>query len=554
MAGKRDIFEGLPTIAGDYIRLVVRKVRYSRKVRNDVQAELINHFQEALRDCENDSERETIATAVISQFGDAKLLGKLIRRGKKRCRPLWKKAIIRSFQTVFGLIGLYVLYSLWLMTGTPTIDTDYMARFRDHQKAAAPSHLNAWQDYTQAMKLLVEPADDIKNFAYLIDYDGDSYLPKLDAAQTVSMRKWLTDNTDAWQQVVTGSSKPYFWTEYNDPEGGDLINVPLPALLRLRELGKQSLWRTEFALRDGNQAAAVDDLLVTLRMGKHLLDSHSTIIEQLVGMAISNLTDTYIMDIVVNDRLPATELGRLHKAMVALHADGYPLVDFEFEKLAFFDVVQRIYTKGGPGGGHLIPSKFNDRMAYYVTDSPDKGLVLALSAAVLARRYETVAKGEMLYGHMDRIASLTPYQQEQQGLRGRSLKHITRLSEMRHAVAHFLMPSFDRAIDLGYRQKATHEAAVTVLALKRWQLDKGEYPDTLQELVEAGYLTALPDDPYAEGPLTYRKDGDAFILYSFGADFEDSGGVHDPKNPWGEPGRVSHDIPHSDHLFWPVQD
>ena len=52
------LFAGLPLVAGEYIRLVIKKMGYRRKVRQDVQAELAAHFEDALADCQNKSATE----------------------------------------------------------------------------------------------------------------------------------------------------------------------------------------------------------------------------------------------------------------------------------------------------------------------------------------------------------------------------------------------------------------------------------------------------------------------------------------------------------------
>jgi len=83
-------------------------MRYRRKVRRDVQAELAAHFEDELKDCENDEDKEQKAKQLITEFGDVKLLAVLLRRAKKRCRPLWRKALVRSLQ-VLGIIVLYFL-------------------------------------------------------------------------------------------------------------------------------------------------------------------------------------------------------------------------------------------------------------------------------------------------------------------------------------------------------------------------------------------------------------------------------------------------------------
>ena len=73
----------LPTCASDYIDQVVRKVRYRKKIRKDVRAELVSHFQDALQDCKTDDDRQQASNELITEFGTPKILAKLIRRGKK---------------------------------------------------------------------------------------------------------------------------------------------------------------------------------------------------------------------------------------------------------------------------------------------------------------------------------------------------------------------------------------------------------------------------------------------------------------------------------------
>ena len=60
---------------------------YRRKVRDEVKAELMAHFEDELEDCKIDEEKEEKARAILSDFGDLKL-AILLRRAKIRCRPL----------------------------------------------------------------------------------------------------------------------------------------------------------------------------------------------------------------------------------------------------------------------------------------------------------------------------------------------------------------------------------------------------------------------------------------------------------------------------------
>jgi general secretion pathway protein G len=70
--------------------------------------------------------------------------------------------------------------------------------------------------------------------------------------------------------------------------------------------------------------------------------------------------------------------------------------------------------------------------------------------------------------------------------------------------------------------------------LDQYRADKGEYPPTLQDLVTATYLRAVPIDPITQSASTWQEiidetDGGVFNVYS-GADLIASNGT--PYNLW----------------------
>ena len=69
------LFDNIPACAAEFIKLVIKKMRYRKKVRLDVQAELTAHFEDALKDCTTDEEKEQRAKQLIEQF-DKPLCGK----------------------------------------------------------------------------------------------------------------------------------------------------------------------------------------------------------------------------------------------------------------------------------------------------------------------------------------------------------------------------------------------------------------------------------------------------------------------------------------------
>jgi hypothetical protein len=72
--------------------------------------------------------------------------------------------------------------------------------------------------------------------------------------------------------------------------------------------------------------------------------------------------------------------------------------------------------------------------------------------------------------------------------------------------------------------EACRRVVVTAIALKRFQVQHGHWPDTLAELTP-DFISSVPVDPYDGQPLRYRPNaGGTFLLYSIGPDGVDDGG------------------------------
>ncbi len=145
---KKTDLQNLPACAAEFIKLVIKKMRYRKKVRADVMYELVTHFEDELKDYKTDEEKEQKAQQLITEFGDVKLLAVLMRRAKKRCRPLWQTVIARTFQTVGVLILCLIAYIAWFLSGKPAVTVDYVAELNriacptvDESLNAAPLYL-----------------------------------------------------------------------------------------------------------------------------------------------------------------------------------------------------------------------------------------------------------------------------------------------------------------------------------------------------------------------------------------------------------------------------
>jgi hypothetical protein len=132
----------LPANAQTLILDVVRRTRLWRREKIDVAVELIAHFQDGL-----DAERST--DDLVATFGNTKQTAKLIRRSKKRNRPMWWKTLRRCAQGVGVLVGLYVLAGIGLMLDHPTPTVDYLAKINAPALAVSVED-QAWPIYREA--------------------------------------------------------------------------------------------------------------------------------------------------------------------------------------------------------------------------------------------------------------------------------------------------------------------------------------------------------------------------------------------------------------------
>ena len=546
---KQSDLQNLPGCACEFIEMVIRKMRYRKTVREEVQAELEGHFEDELKDCKTDEQREQKARQLIADFGDVKLLAVLLRRAKKRCRPLWRTVVVRTFQTVGVLVFCFILYTVWFISGKPTVRVDYLAQFN---KMAQPQILdedNAWPHYERAIELYVKPGVESDGMPAFRDYSKPAYrnYAALSEQEKREIEKWIRRNEEAWQKFKMGSSRLYCSREYTIDKGDMLLSVVLPHLAALRNLIIVGLWRSRMQIEKDETARALDDCLAVARAGGHW-QGWGTIVEQLSGLTFSRVGYEGILHILATKDISAADMKQLQQQLSQIYPKGYPLMNLEGERLVFHDVVQHTFTDGGPGGGHLIPHRlsFIDDITGGGFDGMDGHIFGTAIGMIHAGRNDTIAKFNEVFGKQIEAAQMTPYERDA----GKALhdeKIFLASSKYRYTLVNLFMPALDRACEYAYRIWALHEATVTVLALKRWRLEKGQYPMSLSELVAAGYIEQVPMDPYSDKPVVYKKTDDNFILYSLGPDFDDDGGVENPKDSQ----KRSQEGP-GDEVFWPV--
>jgi hypothetical protein len=534
-----------PACAAEYIRLIVKRMRYRRKVRQDVQAELAAHFEDNLKDCKTNEDKEQKAKQLIAEFGDVKMLAVLLRRAKKRCQPLWRKALVRSFQAL-GIIVLYfLLCSIPLFIGKPTININYVDWLNELVQSGRDEAGNARPYYEKAFELYVE-------MPQWINKNREKWPTDFNDVELNLLSDWLEDNQAAIDKLRRGSQCPGCWSKYRSDETelskGLLATASMVSAIMTNEMENLSnyrrlafalQWQIRYEAYKGDIDTALSDCVALTKFGGHL-QGHGLLIEQLVGIAIEGLANNSIFMFLDWGDVSVDVLKSTQEELDKQFGRQERVFSFEAEKVFWYDAIQRTFTDDGQGGGRMLARG----MAYVVTDDWKENLWRFVSFNYPDRQ-EMTSKIDEYFRRFAEILAETPWD-----LRDEAIDEQEEDEEVRIApiMLKITIPAHRRVSQIAWRTKTGRRALLTVLAVMRYEKEKSQYPASLDELVEAGYLKELPMDPYSVGPLVYQKTDEGFLLYSFGINLTDDGGkLGHSKN--GKPRMWADD---GDWVFWPV--
>lgn len=135
--------EDLPANVRGLIELVIGRTRLWRREKVDVARELIAHFQDGL-------EAGSSPEQLVASFGDPQQAARLIRRAKKRCRPLVWYLTRYACWAILVLLTVYAGMRVFLLTGRPIIRTDYLEIINERANSV-PEVEQAWPLYRRAL-------------------------------------------------------------------------------------------------------------------------------------------------------------------------------------------------------------------------------------------------------------------------------------------------------------------------------------------------------------------------------------------------------------------
>jgi hypothetical protein len=502
------------------------------------------------------------------------------------------------------------LYLLLFIYGQPTIDTDYVAELNKLNKPANYNEEdNAWSYYQKAFELYKDPNFGQKEEEIIYLYSLKSFSDINEPEQKIVLN-WIEKNQAAWQEFETASRKPYCYINNREQETNPYYECDVPTLqFNMRYLGKLrkmcffGKYRIKMEIENKYLLQAVEDCITLLGCSFQWYKSN-LFAEEITAWLLNSDGCKELLKILPITDFQSSQLQEFQKQLESMCKSCSFTYDMKGEKITFLDIVQHSFTKGGFGGGHLIPKylqplvretysavndltfrqyilyclfpdymdyqlqKLNIRTEYISSSNMNRmfrNRFLCYPISLFhARRNDTITKYNQLFKQIQEIQKMTPFQIKQANI-SIKIEQPDIVDDMiqfsfTKKNKYFLIGLFipDVTEDISNRvfvNKATYESIITILAIKRYKIDNGIYPETLDELLNKGYIVSIPMDPFSDKPLVYKKTDTDFTLYSLGEDFNDDGGTRSTNSSrnivtWA---RRSTDKQGCDAVFWPIK-
>jgi len=463
-------------------------------------------------------------------------------------RRTWKPVEV-IVATVAICIITVILWLLTLLGGTPGPTFNFAERFNELSRPAGFTEAdNAADLYDSALACFHDMPSELADVGlkkYETRWPGE-----LDDKSHTLLTAWLKSNEKTLTYAHQAAAKRWYWTPLASPDGSPYGDTTRN-LTKSLDLARVLNWRAVFSASEGLYAEAFTDLETAWLIALHL--SRGTMwFEQNISAKMQATTCSTAL-IILDKCEPDSQVLTRFQTFVQDHP--MTTLSFRDQELICLWLITKVFTDDGHGDGHLILNEYTALFESRYGSGPPRSLDFSERLQALQQRCRliaetvnhdgrnaTIRKIERLFALLEEISAQTPWQ-----LKSRGTTHEREVERVIGSGQHLLLEQLwgpaGSLIEGAQLTQNTQQALVAILAAMRYRADKGIYPDTLTGLQATGYLATLPQDPYSDGPLVYRKSDDGFILYSVGEDFKDNGGK---KHQW-----LSKDKD-TDYIYWPV--
>ncbi|MDR1925341.1 MAG: hypothetical protein LBQ66_13305 [Planctomycetaceae bacterium] len=449
-----------------------------------------------------------------------------------------------GFRMVVEKFGPYILEQASLMNACVWEDLP------NDKTGMGKWYHETWVPLCNAMS--IDPAKkptEYKSIHSKMDKTGKEEYKKTDLRNALRNKAWRAEDypdiaqfvreSDEVLTIYAAAVKKPQWVCYRTANNG-LIAVLLPDIQSSRAICTDFAIRANERVGRGDIAGAFDDALSIFRIARHQTDGDDgMIVTRLVGFAVEGVGMSVMQSILTYGKPSAeqirhfiNELDKIPKYNKSI--DNVIRLEKMIELEVLFDV-----------------QKFIDMVDYVdwsadslFSDSYLAGVLFQLSAKSpidyniaakrIQSRFEPLEKMSKEYDLRKRMEMRDQMELDTKKLLTTTVKNPTfALSQMplirqRSAlladyITCLMFPAVSGFITAEARLETQRDMLRVSFALELYQRENGQYPDKLEALVPK-YISVIPDDIFAPQKLTYKKNDNGYILYSFGRNKIDDNG------------------------------
>ena len=338
----------------------------------------------------------------------------------------------------------------------------------------------------------------------------DALNPKAQKAPSkMRIRELLKRNQKALSLAREAAARPFCrfdstWTGNEIPAA-----ILFPQYAEMRSLARLLCVQALQEARDGNSAAALDNLRAVYRMGDHV-NSDAILISFLVARAIDMIGDNILAQVL--------ELQPQQTAQAQAFEASLPHTDWSAVFRRAYLAERSVGISGFEVFGAVPLSAFDwDHL-------PELPQWTAKSVAILWSPFSKLDEVYFLRLWTKRLNELQPISMPLKP--HPSAADPLDQSPFYANITRMLTPVFIRTVEIRDAAEVARCQRQNVLAISAYRAaHNGAYPVTLQQAATAWKAPLLPD-PYNGKPFGYRSDGQTFILYSVGPNGADDGGLN----------------------------
>ena len=408
---------------------------------------------------------------------------------------------------------------------------DYVAQLNDMAKAGRDEKDNAGPFYERAIELYSKAPEGI-------DLKMRNLWPtELDAGQLRLWKEWVESNSDALDEVEAAAGKSGYWRKHQGKFVWEIESMNMAALRGLTEV---LMLRAKLSATAGRIEDSMEDIALCYRLGLHMRNSQP-LVDQLVGTAIWGRAAQNARLLLARAGAGEALLEEFQRRLEQLADEQPESFDLSLAKLETLDAIQMVFADDGKGDGQILMGAVLKLTSPEASEWREE-----LSERELLRfcglgRRQTIDATERVFEHIDGVLKRTPWELNEEEICIDD--DVINLTDENIFILMFL-PGIDPLLSVSSRVTTDTAGLITTLALLRYKADRDQFPEKLHVLLSEGYLKELPMDAYSGKPLVYRRTRESFVLYSFGADFDDDGGK---RSKWGKGDKGG------DQVFWPVR-